>query len=232
MLTFLSVLFKAREADRLPAFSAGRYSGEWADRLYRGIARNLSSPFRFICLVDEQPWTFTEPIEPVPLLDPTEAWMSLNEVYRPDLGVEHGIFMGLDTVITGSLDDLAALDIPLGMPRDPFAIREPCNALVVFDAGSAEKLWRTWDGNRELFRRECRIFDRPSEMVFLRRVGREMDFRYLDDLLPGQLASYKCHVRADPKAALERARIVYFHGWPKPCDLKPDDPCRLAWEAP
>lgn len=231
MLTFVVVLFDGEVARELPNFSGGRYTSTWADRLYRGIRRNFAKDFRFLCLVDRPDHVFAENVEARLLRDPEEGWMCINEVFRPDLGIERGVFMGLDTVIVGDLCDIAAIDVPLALPRDPFAVREPCNALVSFNAETASVLWNAWDSDRARWRKECRLFNRPSEMQFMRRMAHTLDFYYLDDLVPDQLASYKVHVRSKVKS-LERARVVYFHGWPKPCDLGPGDPVRAAWEAP
>lgn len=231
MLTVLSVLFDGRDAEHgnIPPFSANRYGPEWADRLYRGIKRHLRQPFRFVCLTDRE-YDFAERIEQVRLEQPTEGWMAINEAFRPDLGIERGLLMGLDTVIVGSLDDLASFDGPLGVPRDPIHPRMPCNAVVSFNADAADFLWTEWNRDRWHWRRECMFMGHPSEMVFLRKLWPRPDFHYLDDAFPDQLVSYKCHLRPRNLARGD-ARIVYFHGKPKPCELKADDWVRQEWEA-
>lgn len=229
MITVLTVLFGG-QSEEIPRYSRDRYGPEWADRLYRGFAQHMPEPFRFVCLVDRE-YPFAEPVEQIELVDPSEGWMAINEVYRPDLGVTDGIFVGLDTVICGDLSDICALSgADIFAPRDPYHLRMPCNALVRFNANGARYLWNEWNRDRPYWRRECLYQGHPSEMVFLRRLWPRADWQYLDDRLPGQVASYKVHIRSEGRP-LDSARVVYFHGNPKPCDLDKSDPVRQAWEA-
>ncbi len=54
---------------------------------------------------------------------------------------------------------------------------------------------------------------------------RKQPHQYLDDEFPGQVLSYKVHVR---KEGMARARIVYFHGIPK-MDAVRDEWVKLHW---
>lgn len=228
MISVLTVLFNG-QSESIPVYSRDRYGPQWVDRLYRGLQRWMPEPFRMLCLVDRE-YEFAEDVEQVELIDPSEGWMAINEAFRPDLGVESGILVGLDTVITGDLSDICALDgSDIFAPRDPYKLRMPCNALVRFNAAGADYLWSEWNRDRAYWRGECVYAGHPSEMVFLRRLWPRADWQYIDDLLPGQVVSYKVHVRS--QGGGKDARVVYFHGNPKPCDLPASDPVRLAWEA-
>lgn len=229
MVTVLTVLFNG-QSESIPVYSRDRYGPHWVDRLYRGFKRHAPGPFRMLVLVDRE-YEFSEPVEQAELMDPGEGWMAINEAFRPDLGVESGVLVGLDTVITGDLSDIWALEgADIFAPRDPYHLRMPCNALVRFTPEGARYLWDEWNRDRAFWRRECMYQGHPSEMVFLRRLWPRANWEYIDDRLPGQVLSYKVDVRSRG-ASLEEARVVYFHGNPKPCDLKPSDPVRKLWEA-
>jgi hypothetical protein len=55
---------------------------------------------------------------------------------------------------------------------------------------------------------------------------RKWPHRLIDDLCPGEVVSYKAHVRG---RGLGKARIVYFHGDPKPPALMHEDWVREHW---
>jgi len=183
---------------RVPDFARG-YTPEWVDRLYRGVARHLSAPFRFVCLT-ERPCAFTEPIEQQTLM--TTRWdQACKQLYG--IAADRLLLLGLDTVIVGDLDDLVAYDGPLAVPRDPYHPDRPCNAVVL--CPSRPDL-------TEKHGSDMRVLD-----------GEPVD--WLDDLFPKQIRSYKVHVLSD---GLGDARIVYLHGSPKQPDI-PEPWMAEAW---
>lgn len=170
------------------------YTEEWVERLYRGFARNLTRPFRFVCFTDRAR-DFAEPIF---------------EIVQPDLG-EAGygdcirayaidgpmILVGLDTVVTGNCDALAdycfAADRQ-ALPRDPYKRSRACNGVALVPTG--------WMQIAKEHRGE-------NDMEWVRGYPHN----FIDDVLPGQVASYKGAVRG---RSLRDERIVYFHGEQKP----------------
>jgi hypothetical protein len=221
--TVVCVLFDGRGT--LPDYSDGVYGPEWVDRLYRGFERNAGVPFRFLCLTDVE-HQFTPGVESLPLLDAGEGCMSLLEMFRPDLGIDRGLFVGLDTVVVGDVTDLLTWRGGFGVVRSPQRPRILCDAVVAFDQRWAEILWRRWDSDRHRWRVVCRTGlggpadGYPSEVVYLRHQA-SPSWVYLDDLWPGHLQSYKFHLQRDP-LALGDARLVYFHGDPKPPNVEPE----------
>jgi len=169
----------------VPDFARG-YTPEWVDRLYRGVARNLSTPFRFVCLT-ERSCAFAEPIEQQSLT--TTRWdQACKQLYG--IAADRLLLLGLDTVIVGDLDELAAYGGPLAVPRDPYHPDMACNAVVLCPS------------------RPDLAMKHGSDMRVLD--GEPLD--WLDDLYPKQVRSYKVHVVPD---GLGDARICYMHGVPK-----------------
>lgn len=89
------------------------YGPEYVNTLYRMVARNVSGPFRFVCLTDDAEGVLPE-IEtlPCPEIDiPSphnlKGWRKLN-LYAPSerlFGLEGDwLYLDLDVVVTGSLD--------------------------------------------------------------------------------------------------------------------------------
>ena len=189
MITVATVLYKA--TSQTPPWSRC-YSEAWVDRLYRGVARNYQNEFKFVCLTDKH-YEFSEDIQIQPLQHTrwATACLQLHAVKADRL-----VLMGLDTIIVGDLTELFAYRGALAIPRDPYRPQNPCNAVVLSTT-----------------REDIAESNATSDMNALELFEHE----YLDDLFPGQVLSYKAHVRDGNGDALpEGVRIIYFHGEPKP----------------
>lgn len=181
------------ESPNVPYFSKC-YTPEWVDKLYRGISRNYHEPFRFVCLTDRE-YEFEERVEQERLW--TTNWPTAS-IQAYGINAERIAFMGLDTIITGNLTEIFGYGGPLAVPRDPYNPGSPCNGVVLCPPRPD-------------------IVETPSDSDMRVFDGFEKD--YLDDIFPGLIKSYKVHVLPH---GMGDARIVYFHGEPKPHVL--DDP--------
>lgn len=172
------------------------YDERWVTRLYDGFKRNLNMPWRFVL--------FTDRVRDLPNVIRQEAIASRKpsyadciEPYRLNVPM---ILVGLDTVITGPVNHLAQYCIEsetIGLPRDPYHLERACNGVALVPAGN-RVVFDDWRGE--------------NDMEWLR----SRPHRFTDDLFPGQIVSYKGHVK---KHGLGDARIVYFHGQEKPHQL-------------
>ena len=189
MITVVTVYYEPY--DGVPQFSRC-YTPEWVDKLYRGVARFYHHPFRFVCLTDRDDYQFQESIEIQQLKD--RAW---NRACMEGLGVKADriVFMGLDTIITGDLDHIFEYNGLLTVPRDVYRKNHATNSVVLCPP-----------------RPDLVDVSGVTDMTVLDSVPHD----WLDDLFPGQIVSYKAHVRIN---GVGDARIVYFHGEPKPHQL-------------
>jgi len=101
-ITIVTALFDGRQTS-VP-HSTSVYNTDYVEKLYRGFERNLTVPFDFICLVDQN-YYFEENIiaERFKRSVDQYGWMSLMELYRPDLCEGIRFTVGLDTIITGHI---------------------------------------------------------------------------------------------------------------------------------
>jgi hypothetical protein len=181
------------------------YDETWVEKLYREFDRNLSRPFRFVCFTDRDR-SFEEPIEQERLSSPTPGYGHCIEPFR--LG-EPMILVGLDTIVIAGIDHFADYCMSaeaMALPRNPDQPRQSCNAVCLVPKG-----WKhvadEWKGG--------------NDMAHLRKYPTT----FIDDLWPGQVLSYKRHVK---KTGLGDARIVYFHGQEKPHQIG-DDFVKAHW---
>lgn len=90
-----------------------RYGSDFANRLYRSVARNISVPFRFLCFTDDTAGLDdaieTYPLPAINLPDHVSItpWRKLSLWQSPIADLHQGdmLVLDLDLVITGPLDD-------------------------------------------------------------------------------------------------------------------------------
>lgn len=179
------------------------YDESWVVKLFAGVQRNLGRKFRFVCFTDKPrdlPLDICQA-----LMEPGEpSYSNCIEPYRLD---EPMMLMGLDTVITGRIDNLADYCMSgdkIALPRDPYAPQRACNGVALVPAGN-RKVFDDWRGE--------------NDMEWMRA----QPHAFIDDLFPGHVVSFKGAVR---DRGLGDARIVYFHGHAKPHQLP-----NIAWVA-
>lgn len=198
MLTVATLLWDANPTSF--AFSR-QYTEAWVERLYRGFARNLTRPFRFVCYTERDRRFAETAINQIVGLP---ARPTYGDCIRPyELG-DPMILVGLDTIVCGNIDHLAdhclAAD-KIALPRDPYHPRQACNGVALVPAG-LERIASEHRGE--------------NDMEWLRTFPHD----FTDDLFPGQIQSFKGAVR---DRGIGDSRIVYFHGQEKPHQL-PDHP--------
>lgn len=223
--------------------SGTKYSADYVNCLRRMVARHLAAPHGFHCLTDD-PRELDKGIEAHPLTppDPGTCWNKLR-IFAEDLAPPETVilYLDLDVVVTGSLDELVryrADEDFLGQPdwnrplvpqfnssvmrlragahpevlqsfreqlaagklarRDEWDSTTKATEKVVYWHG-----WRRFGGDQEWITSQLR----PKQSV------RSRAFR------PGWIVSYK----RDAKSSLPAgAKIVVFHGSPKPHEVHND----------
>ena len=212
-ITIVVALFDGKQTG-IP-HSVGIYTPEWVDKLYRGVARNYSGPFNFICLTEKN-YDFVEPIKQIRFSRSVDqyGWMSLMEWYRPDLCTGNRVTMGLDTIITGPLDDIFNFSFSkAAVCQDPYHPNEICNAMTLVTPAFCDEIWNYWLENEYQVINECELLGAPSEMILLRKLYSASP--RLDTIFKGSILSYKVHIR-DHWERVKDSSIIYFHGVPKP----------------
>lgn len=183
------------------------YDETWAEKLYRGFKRNLTQPFRFVCFVD-YPRAFDE----------LEIDQEILEADEPNYGCmiepfklnEPTIICGLDTVILQNIDHMAEYCLSgekIAVPKHP-SLPDIINPVVLVPKGH-RAVFDSWNGE--------------NDMQWMGKQG----VVFTDTMWPGQILSLKMHDirRKGPQGA----RIVYFHGDPKPPALMQLDWVKENW---
>lgn len=207
-----------------------KYGPEYVNRLYNMVSRHLSLPFKMVCLTDDATDINKSidcyPIPELPLPDgiPERGWKKLTT-----FGTLYGLtgtalFLDIDIVITGSLDD--------------FFLYEADKDDAVYIIKDWKKPWRGV-GNSSVYRFKIGAFDSLLPYFAQNFDKIRKQFRHEQAFLSNYMhqnhrlaywpkawcASYKYHCMrpiplayfADPILPAD-ARIVIFHGEINPPD--------------
>jgi hypothetical protein len=191
-----------------------KFGPEYVNRLYAGVQRNTTLDVAFHCFTENPKDIHPDVIiHPLPNFNLTGWWNKLY-LFSGDLPISGRIvFMDLDTLIVGNIDDLLSHNTGFATLRDWFKAEKDPNTLVInssimsFVVGQHTHIWTNFmkdptkiaksihpAGDQEWIRQQ-----KPAELVFLQ------------DLFPNQLYSYKSHCLG---GLPPNARIVCFHGKP------------------
>lgn len=192
--------------------SGGIYTPAHAVALSNQIGQWL--PFtEIVCLSD-----VTVPrVETIPLLHNWPGWWSKMELYRPDITGDL-LFMDLDTLIIGPLDDIANINrlaILRDFYRDGIYKGRPeglQSSLMYLPEADRADVWEAFVRNPTLAMQDCY---RGGDQQFLERFWMERAVRW-QDALPGQVASLKVHCR---NGVPSTTRVICAHGKPKFWDM-------------
>lgn len=201
---------------RVVCVNAGNYQGrgqEYVEKLHSMVKRNLGA-FSFTCFTDD-PEPYADGIEKRPLPEPSlKGWWHKLSLLKPGV-FEEGervLFLDLDTLITGSIEDFAAYDGEFAMVGQffdfvmwPFAGNQ--SAVMAWRGGFGKEIWVAFEA--------AGFPDLPGgDQAFINSLGLKPDI--WQDVLPGRLVSFK----GSGGRFVESASVVCFHGLPRPheCD--------------
>lgn len=206
--------------------SGGVYTPEWVTRLRDAVARNLTLPHQFVCLSD----VAVPAVGTVRLRHDWPRWWAKVEMFAPwNEGLGRVLYLDLDTVITGNIDDFADYDGQACITRD-FNFGCPSQSVLNFAPGSMRHLWDAFVSAPDAWMADGDKMIAPhfGDQVLMTKVHGDRPIGFWQDRIPGQLVSYKNDCRAGLPS---NARIVCLHGKPKQCDFPPDHWVGNYWKA-
>jgi hypothetical protein len=143
-------------------------------------------------------------------------WMKMN-LFSPDVPGDF-LFMDLDTVIVGPLDDILAvnkLTLLRDFYRDGKKLKEGLGGgLIYLPADARKDVWGFWRQQPQL---QMRVYSRGDQFL-MEKFYLESAARW-QDVVPGQVVSWKVHCKGD--IVPPEARVVCFHGHPRPWSVGP-----------
>jgi len=153
-------------------------------------------------------------VDVIPLEHDWLGWWPKIELFRLDIGPV--LYLDLDVVITGRLDDLMNYPHDFSATHSAGKSLASLNSSVMFWSGPRPDIYDPFIADPERWMRDCMNKKCWGDQDFIRRHVTRWDC--LETLFPGAVASFKGDLnRGNPKP---ETRIVSFHGKPKPWDVK------------
>jgi len=189
--------------------SGGIYTPEWVWALKRGIARHTAgvnfrilsdcSCFGLVGSLLEHNWP---------------RWWAKIELFRPGLFSGPVVYLDLDTVIVGDLSEILCYDGALALLSDFYRPTNGQSGMMCWTPGpQSARLWERFVKDPGAM---MRLYRGDGEYIHaVSGYQSDAPVHRLQDLFPGQIVSYKVHARQGPPPG---ARVVCFHGDPKPND--------------
>ena len=121
------------------------------------------------------------------------------EMWRPEICEGIRLTVGLDTIITGPLDDILKSQVSkIAVCTDPIYPEQICNAITLSTPEFCEEFWGMWEGNEAKLLPESEfimeyVAPAPSEMVLMRKYYGNSPC--IDKVFPNRILSYKVHVK-------------------------------------
>ena len=202
-----------------------KYSAYYVQRLKREVKKYLSLPHRFICITDQK-------VDGVITMPPPEnlpGWWGKISLFRPGMATTTNLFLDLDIILTGSLDELVLrygecpLAAPLnwaasghgGVQSSVMVWKQSKYTLPIYRDFRRE--WARWPpcNDNGTFTPKGRGGWGDQEWVTHLRDAGKLD---VVPMFPPWVRSYKYHIR--PTATLPaQCKVAVFHGSPKPAEV-------------
>lgn len=203
-----------------------KYGPEYVNRLYGMVNRNMQRPFRFVCLTDNKAGIHADvDCLPLPALQlpegaPERGWNKLTTFISPLYDIAGKVlFLDLDVVIVGGLDDFIALEDKVYIIQD-FVRKDGTgnSSVYLFRAGAHPDVISHF---RENFASIQKRHRNEQEYLSHYLLGqgqlaywpREWCRSFKYDCLPGAIGSWFTESRVP-----DNARVIIFHGNPNPDD--------------
>jgi len=87
----------------------GTYTPEYVQRLKKGVENNTTIGYNFVCLTDDE--SVSGICEVKLLKHRWDGWWSKIELFNPEMELDNTVYVDLDTVILGNIDELLKLAV-------------------------------------------------------------------------------------------------------------------------
>ena len=166
---------------------------DYVDRLKSGVTRNLTVPHTFHVITEAD------------IPEGVEGWWCKLVLFQPGRFKGRCLFFDLDTVIVGSLDDIAGYKGDFAQLSDLYYPERGASGVLAWDADKAAPIWTIWE------RAGRPQFHQYGDGGWIDSILPDCD--RLQNLYPDQIVSFKAHCK---NGVPEGARVVAFHGQPRP----------------
>lgn len=179
------------------------YNRSHVERLRSMIGQYLKQPYRFVC-VDDSPFP--------------GYWAKIS-LFEPGRFEGRVLYLDLDVTVIGSLDNLVGSPFPFMICRDWLRTKRPDGTIFQSRFNSSVMVWDAGVANHVYNEFEYPVMMRlPGDQDFISEQMPDAETFHAD-----WCVSYKVSRYAKLKTMPKDARIICYHGNPKPWDLPDND---------
>ena len=186
--------------------SGGEYTAAHVLRLAKQVRVYAPAETRFICLTDMD----VAGVETQPLHWGWPGWWSKMELFSPALRGDL-LYLDLDSTVVGDLRPLLTFG-RVALMQDVYRPHGLQSSVMYLPAQARAEIWGPWVLNPVHWMRKHR---RGGDQAFLERFWINRARRWQADL-PGHVLSYKADLRGGMAPLPSAARVVAYHGQPRP----------------
>jgi hypothetical protein len=195
--------------------SGGDYRPEHVARLADGVKRHLGIKHQLVCLSDMDVGSAVDRV--IPLRHGWPGWWSKLELFSPGTFGGPVLYLDLDTIAVGRLGDIA-VGHRFTVLRNFWAAERIGSGVMAWD-WDLSAIYAAFLEAPERFMREYRTTERWGDQGFIRFNAPIMPELW-QERHPGKVVSFKLHCRPLQRVPAG-ARIVAFHGQPRPWEMTP-----------
>jgi hypothetical protein len=180
------------------------YDSSWVEKLQNMVSRNLTIPHKFVCLSD-----CDVPCERIPL-EPTnpkhKGWWAKLQLFKPDLFRGPTLYLDLDTVIVGNIDDIVKKvydqNFVMWFEKD----KKIHSSAMMWWNGDMSHLWHTYKSQPDKYWNQK--YAEPPIYGDQGFIEEHQEHKLFTDLLPNEW--FHIVTKLDRKYDLSNVKILHF----------------------
>lgn len=194
------------------------YDSRYVNALARSIKDNLTIDHELVCLTDNSTGFSSDIDRVVPFKYNFPKWWGKIELFDPSVfNTDQVFYMDLDTVVVGNIDHIASYDGDFCGLRDFYALHSLGSGIMGWNKNKVGHIYdRFLPKSREVINNY-----QGGDQVWIDE--NKPSIEYLQDIYHNEIVSFKRHCMVNNHISVpEKARIVCFHGNPRPHTINHD----------
>lgn len=176
------------------------YDASWVEKLQKAVARNLTLPYRFVCLSD-----CDVPCERIPLDKLGDGWWAKIQLFKPGLFTGPTLYFDLDTVICNNIDDIVLAAISQKCFIMEKAPNEISSSAIMFWNGDYSKIYKKYTENPAYYET---LFSKSPLIGDQAMISTTIHHKFFDDICPKDW--FHIVKKHDNELDLSNAKILIF----------------------
>lgn len=186
-----------------------KYNADYVNKLYAGVKRNTALDIKFHCFTDDATGINNNVVIHNLPVSGIDGWWNKLYLFSNDINIDGRVlFIDLDTIITGNIDDVIRIDKGFVMLKDFFYPMQNNHGsgLMSFDTKQNSDIWTSYIKDPIGISKQLHPHgDQKWIVKFVDHIT------HWQDVLPEHVVSFKIHCS---KGLPDNARIICYHGKP------------------